>query len=319
MGPALHGDRAVGNGDGGALAHGVQRQKNVPAVKADAALAAARRQEIAAAGQPRRALRGGMAHQRFHVRYGRGNAVFHHADLLAVAAAFPQVVADPEDRAAKAREQVGELQLEVPLEVAVERGEGFVEQDRLRLGAEDAGERDALLLSAGELRGMLFLQALQPEHADLFRSQRALFRPAPRANAAENVLLNGHVGKKCILLEEIADPTLLRREVGPLFAVEEHAAVEHDPAAVGRHDAGDALERHALAAAGGPEQRQRFVRYLEFRLQTERAEAFFNINIQAHAFALLARLAPRRRSQRSSILTASSTTAEIAMFTATHR
>ena len=48
----------------------------------------------------------------------------------------------------KAREQVGELQLKVPLEVAVERGEGLVEQDRLRLGAEDAGERDALLLSA---------------------------------------------------------------------------------------------------------------------------------------------------------------------------
>lgn len=56
----------------------------------------------------------------------------------------------------KAREQVGELQLKVPLEVAVERGEGLVEQDRLRLGAEDAGERDALLLPAGELRGILF-------------------------------------------------------------------------------------------------------------------------------------------------------------------
>ena len=260
-----------------------------------------------------------MAHQRFHVRYGRGDAVFHHADLLTVAAAFPQVVADPEDRAAKAREQLGQLQLKVPLEVAVERGEGLVEQDRLRLGAEDAGERDALLLPAGELRGMLFLQALQPEHPELFRGQRALFRPAPRADAAENVLLNGHVGKERVLLEEIADPALLRREVDLLFAVEEHAAVQHDPAAVGRHDAGDALERHALAAAGGPEQRQRFVRYLEFRLQTERAKAFFNINIQAHAFALLARLASRRRSRRSSILTASSTTAEIAMFTATHR
>ena len=319
MGPALHGDRAVGNGDGGALAHGVQRQKNVPAVKADAALAAAHRQEIAAAGQPRRALRGGMAHQRLRVRHGRGSAVFHHADLLTVAAAFPQVVADPEDRAVKAREQVGELQLKVPLEVAVERGEGLVEQDRLRLGAEDAGERDALLLPAGELRGILFLQPLQPEHPELFRGQRALFRPAPRADAAENVLLNGHVGKKCILLEEIADPALLRREVDLLFAVEEHAAVQHDPAAVGRHDAGDAFERHALATAGGPEQRQRFVRYLEFRLQTERTEAFFNINIQAHAFALLARLASRKRSRRSSILTASSTTAEITMFTATHR
>ena len=166
MGPTLHGDRAVGNGDGGPLARGVQRQKNVPAVKADAALAAARRQEIAAAGQPRRALCGGMAHQRLRVRHGRGSAVFHHADLLAVAAAFPQVVADPEDRTVKAREQVGELQLKVPLEVAVERGEGFVEQDGLRLRAEDARERDALLLSAGELRGVLFFQPLQAEEPD---------------------------------------------------------------------------------------------------------------------------------------------------------
>ena len=228
-------------------------------------------------------------------------------------------MADPEDRAAKAREQVGELQLKVPLEVAVERGEGLVEQDRLRLGAEDAGECDALLLSAGELRGMLFLQALQPEHADLFRSQRALFRPAPCADAAENVLLNGHVGKERVLLEEIADPTLLRREVDLFLAVKEHAVIENDVPAVGRHDAGDAFERHAFAAAGRAEQRQRFVRYLEFRLQTERAEAFFNIDIQAHAFALLARLASRKRSRRSSILTASSTTAEITMFTATHR
>ena len=111
---------------------------------------------------------------------------------------------------------------------------------------------------------------------------------------------------------------LLRRQVDLLLAVKQYAVAEHDAPAVGRHDAGDALERHALAAAGDPEQRQRFVRYLEFRLQTERAKAFFNINIQAHAFALLARLAPRRRSRRSSILTASSTTVEMAILTMTH-
>ena len=228
-------------------------------------------------------------------------------------------MADPEDRAAKAREQLGQLQLKVPLEVAVERGEGFVEQDRLRLGAEDAGERDALLLSAGELRGMLFLQALQPEHAELFRGQRALFRPAPRADAAENVLLNGHVGKERVLLEEIADPALLRREVDLLFAVKEHAVIENDAPAVGRHDAGDAFERHAFAAAGRAEQRSRFVLRLKPCAQMKSAEAFFNINIQAHAFALLARLASRRKSRRSSRLTASSTTAEMAIFTTTQR
>ncbi len=62
-----------------------------------------------------------------------------------------------------------------------------------------------------------FFQPLQPEHPELFRGQRALFRPAPRADAAENVLLNGHVGKERVLLEEIADPALLRRQGDLLF------------------------------------------------------------------------------------------------------
>ena len=165
---------------------------------------------------------------------------------------------------------------------------------------------------------MLLLQSLQTEHSDLFRQQRPLFRLCALADAAEDVLLDGHVGKERVLLEEIADPALLRREVDLFFAVKEHAAVQHDAPAVGCDDAGDALERHALAAAGRAEQRQRFILRLEFRLQMERAETLFNVNVQTHAFALLARLASRRKSRRSSILTVSSTTAEIAMFTTTH-
>ena len=51
-----------------------------------------------------------------------------------------KLVADPEDR------PVGELQLKVPLEVAVERGERLVQQDRLRLRRQNARQRHAPLL-----------------------------------------------------------------------------------------------------------------------------------------------------------------------------
>jgi len=99
----------------------------------------------------------------------------------AVAAALAKLVTDPEDRPVKRPQQLAEL--EPPLEVAVERGERLVQQDRLRLRRQNARQRHALLL---------------------------------------------------------------RREVDMLFAVEQHAAVQRDRAAVGLFDARDALERHAV-------------------------------------------------------------------------
>ena len=52
-----------------------------------------------------------------------GQAVFHDADLRAVAAAFAEVVRDPDDGAVEAAQKVGKLQLQIPFEEAVERGE----------------------------------------------------------------------------------------------------------------------------------------------------------------------------------------------------
>ena len=117
------------------------------------------------------------------------------------------------------------------------------------------------------------------------------------------------------MLEQIADAALLRRQINVLFTVEQCFAVEDDLPAVGPFDACDALERHALAAAGRAEQGECFTVHLEFGAQVEAPKLFFNIDIQRHH----ARSFRRRAFLRSSILTASSTTVEMAMFTMTHR
>lgn len=88
---------------------------------------------------------------------------------------------------------------------------------------------------------MLFLQALEAEHADLLHQHAALFRLVAAADAAEDILLNAHVREQRVLLEKIPDPALLRRQIDLLLAVKQHAAAEHDAPAVGHHDACDAL------------------------------------------------------------------------------
>ena len=56
-----------------------------------------------------------MADHLVHRRDLAGPAVFHHADAAAVAVTLIAVVADPEDGAVERREQVGKLDLKIPL------------------------------------------------------------------------------------------------------------------------------------------------------------------------------------------------------------
>ena len=222
---------------------------------------------------------------------------------------------DPDDGAVEAAQKVGKLQLQIPFEKSIERRERLVQQNSLRSGAEDARQRDALLLTARELRGQLPFETLQTEQADRLRQLPLFLGACSGADAAEDILLGGHGGEQRILLEQIADAAFLGRKINVRLVVEQCFAVEDDLPAVGPFDACDAFERHALAAAGRAEQGECFTVHLEFGAQMKAAEFFFNIDIQRHH----ARSFRRRAFLRSSILTASSTTVEMAMFTMTHR
>ena len=73
---------------------------------------------------------------------------------------------------------------QVLADLGVERAERLVEQEHARLDGERAGEGDALLLSAGELRGIARSEVAEPHDVEQFvdaRRDLALRRPrAPR-------------------------------------------------------------------------------------------------------------------------------------------
>ena len=48
-----------------------------------------------------------MENQRLHIRYCTGTAIFHDVDCFAVAIAFTEIMADPQNRAGKVRKQIG--------------------------------------------------------------------------------------------------------------------------------------------------------------------------------------------------------------------
>jgi hypothetical protein len=83
----------------------------------------------------------------------------------------------------------------------------LVHQERLRLADHRPAHRDALALSAGELRGLAVQQRLEPE--DLRRLSDALAelglrRPAELQPEGE-VLLDGHVRIERVALEHHRD------------------------------------------------------------------------------------------------------------------
>ena len=128
----------------------------------------------------------------------------------------------------------------------------------------------------------------------------------------EDVLLDRHVRKQSVMLEQIAHPPLLRRKVDPLCAVKKDAVVQDNAPAVRPLDSGDTAQGHALARARRTQQSQSFARRFELRAQSESIQPLLYLNTKLH------RRTPRF-SRCSSRLTASRTTAEMARLTITHR
>ena len=131
----------------------------------------------------------------------------------------------------------------------VEHGRGLVKDDDLRAHGDDARDRDALLLPAGEqVRGMgaVFvhadlLQGLVDTLADLRARHAEVFR------GEGHVVLN-HVGDKLVVrvLENHADAAADLKNLVLLAAVD---AVDDDAAGIGREDRVHMLGERGFAAA----------------------------------------------------------------------
>ena len=102
--------------------------------------------------------------------------------------------------------------------------------------------------------------------------------------------------------------------------VVECASVQHDAAGVGGDEPGHALEGHALAAPGSPQQAGDAIGGGEGHLKVEFLKLLFDLHFQRHNHTSDQPLGHFSQcSRRSSRLTAIRTAREIATFTATQR
>ena len=156
--------------------------------------------------------------------------------------------------------EAGEPLPELCPDACVERAERLVEEEHLGLRRERACEAHALALAAGELGRVALPEALElHEMEELLDALADLcLRPLPHLEPERDVVRHGHVLEGRVVLEDEADPALLRRELGRVVPGDE------DLPAVRRLEPGDDPEQRGLPGAARPEKRgQRSARHLE--------------------------------------------------------
>src|SRR5262249_58793132 len=114
-------------------------------------------------------------------------AVGDHRDAVREAERLALVMGDEDGGYAELALNLLEFDLHRGAQIAVERGERLVQQQHLGTNDEGAGERDALLLAAGELARLAILQARKLDQRkrvahpprDLWLGQAAPLEPHP--------------------------------------------------------------------------------------------------------------------------------------------
>ena len=212
--------------------------------------------------------------------------VVHHANALAQAARFVDVVAHIEHGAVAQIEQVEHVLFERALEIRVERAHGLVEHKNARMRRHHAGQRHALLLTARESRGIAVGKIGQTENAQIALGKLFARRGvAGILNAGTNVIGHRHIGEQLIVLEQQGAFALLGRQVDARHRVKEGYAVDDDLALVGRLHAGNTAQRTALATTRGAQQRHTFLTGLKPHVEHKPGIALFDIQNERHGLS----------------------------------
>ncbi len=176
----------------------------------------------------------------------------HHRDAVRHREGFLLVVRDVDERDADLFLQRLQLDLQALAELGVQGAERLVQQQHGGVQDQRARQRDALLLTAGELR-----RAPLREPAELHQLERAT-HPLLRlllgrllvAEAERHVLLHRQVREQRVVLEHRVDVALVRRGLRHVHAVQQDLPL-------GRPlEARDHPQARGLAAARRAEQRE---------------------------------------------------------------
>ena len=179
-------------------------------------------------------------------------ALVHHRDRVGHRHRLLLIVRDVDEREPEIVLDRLQLELHLLAQLQVECAERLVEQQHLRPVHERAGERDALLLAAGELARPAPAEAFepdQPQHlVDPALHVRLVDALAPQPEG--DVVEDREVREERVALEDGVDVAPVGRQPDDV------AVAEVDRALVRLLEAADHPQRRRLAAARGPEQRE---------------------------------------------------------------
>jgi hypothetical protein len=131
---------------------------------------------------------------------------------------------------------------------------GFIEQEHAGGAQEGAGNGAALLLAAGEFAGPPGGDVGELELFEGVFDLAGAFAGREGVSGEGEVVGQGHVREKGVVLKNVAAAAGLGGEVNAGFAVIEDGVIEQDPSGGGGGEAGDGIEGEGFAGAGGPEQ-----------------------------------------------------------------
>ncbi|KAG1213972.1 hypothetical protein G6F35_010220 [Rhizopus arrhizus] len=158
-------------------------------------------------------------------------------------------------------------------QVVVQRGKRFVQQQRLRLGHQGARQGGALALATGYLRWQQIAhrvdaESMQPLLHRIEALAAAWIQPA-LLQPERHVLAHAQVREQRIVLEHVAQPATLRRQVHASCRIEQGLSLQAHMALAGPQQPGHRLQCQALARARGPEQHHLPLRALQRHVQHE--------------------------------------------------
>ena len=195
---------------------------------------------------PRRAdllYRSGLVHDCHTVRDRK-------ADLL--------IVRNVEHRDIQFALQLLDLKAHLLAQIRIQIRKRLIQKEESRLADQCTGQRNTLLLSAGQLRRQTLLKALHADDLDHLHNPFAnlLFRALCDLQRISDIIKYRHVRPYGIVLEHKPDAAVLRRHLNLRSRIRDKCIVEINPACIRRLKSRDQTKENSLAAAGRAKQRK---------------------------------------------------------------
>ena len=183
------------------------------------------------------------------------DAVLHDDDAVAHGHSLGLVVSDVDEGGVKAAVQAGDLAAHGGTELCVQVGQRLVKEEDRRITDHGAAQSDTLTLTAGQSLGLTLKQMLQVKDLGGFVDAlvNLVLGDIAQGQTESDVLVNGHMGVQCVVLENHGDVTVFRGDLVDQSVADVQLA------------AGDGLQTRdhtqggGLAAAGGADQNDEFL------------------------------------------------------------